>query len=90
MNKRLTLRATAIGALALAASAIAGPSSAMLDVPFYNHFYYSDATYTTLVGYEIGTCFHGEAAVHQMVGTGSAYHVQERAGVCRGDQTIYE
>lgn len=90
MTKRLTLRAATIGGLALAAAAIAGPSSAMLDVPFYNYTYFSDATYTTVVGFETGTCFHGQAAVHQMVGTGSAYVIQERAGVCRGDLTIYE
>ncbi len=90
MKSRLTIRAAAVAALALAGSAIAGPSAAMLDVPFYNYFYFSDATYTTQVGYEIGTCFNGQAAVQQMVGTGSAYSIQERAGVCRGDLTIYE
>jgi hypothetical protein len=90
MMKRLTLRTAAIAGLALAASMVAGPSSAMLEVPFYNYFYFSDATYTTMVGYEIGTCFHGEAAVHPMVGTGSAYYIQERAGVCRDGMIIYE
>lgn len=90
MKRRLSVRAAAVAALALAGSAIAGPSSAMLDVPFYNYTYFSDATYTTVVGYEIGACFHGEAATQGMVGTGSAYVIQERAGVCRGDLTIYE
>lgn len=90
MKRRLSVRAVVMAAAALAGTAIAGPSSAMLDVPFYSYTYFSDATYTTVVGYEGGTCFHGEAAVHQMVGTGSAYVIQERAGVCRGDQIIYE
>ncbi len=90
MNRRLSVRAAAWAAAALTGTAIAGPSSAMLDVPFYNYTYFSDATYTTVVGYEIGACFHGEAATQGMVGTGSAYVIQERAGVCRGDLTIYE
>ncbi|WP_439471367.1 hypothetical protein [Brevundimonas sp.] len=90
MTRRISIKAAAAVAAALAVSAIASPSAAMLDVPFYNYTYFSDATYTTVVGYETGTCFHGQAAVHQMVGTGSAYMLQERAGVCRGDLTIYE
>lgn len=90
MKRRVSVKMAAMSAVALAASAVAGPSAAMLDVPFYNYTYFSDATYTTVVGYEIGTCFNGQAAVQQMVGTGSAYVIQERAGVCRGDLTIYE
>lgn len=85
----VSLKAVAAG-LALAVSAVAGPSSALLDVPFYDHLYFSDATYTTVVGAEYGTCFHGQAAVHPLVGTTSPYHQQIRAGVCRGDLTIYE
>jgi hypothetical protein len=90
MTRRVSIKTAAAVAAALAASAIASPSAAMLDVPFYNYTYFSDATYTTVVGYEIGACFHGEAATQGMVGTGSAYVLQERAGVCRGDLTIYE
>ena len=90
MKRRVSLKMAAMSAVALAASAIASPSAAMLDVPFYNYTYFSDATYTTAVGYEYGTCFHGQAAVQPLVGTTSAYVLQERAGVCRGDLTIYE
>lgn len=90
MTQRFSVRAVAVAAVAMAASAVAGPGAARVDVPFYNYLYFSDASYSELVGFEAGTCFNGQAAVQQMVGTGSAWMVQERAGVCRGDLTIYE
>jgi hypothetical protein len=90
MKRRVSIRAAVIAATTLAGMAVAGPGNAMLDVPFYNYVYFSDATYSTVVGYEYGTCFNGQAAVTPLVGTSSAYVVQERAGVCRGDLTIYE
>lgn len=55
-------------ALALAAGIAAnpGPALALADGPIYNTHYYSDATYTVEVGFDLGNC--------TVYGPGYAYH----------------
>ena len=64
-----------------------GPATAQLPnngTPLYSYFYYSNATYTQLVGGGSDDCngYHGS-------GIATRYEVVEQIGVCRNGMAIY-
>ena len=81
-------RSLSVLALAgLAATLGMGPATAQLPnngTPLYSYFYYSDATYTQLVGGGSDNCngYFGSGTVTQ-------YKVVEQIGVCRNGMAIY-
>lgn len=80
------------GAAALVAAFTATATSATQiggDIPLYDYNYYSDATYSELVGSQSGVCYQGYAGVGPTYGTITPYEQQTQVGVCRDGVTIY-
>ncbi|VXC52350.1 hypothetical protein [Sphingomonas sp. AX6] len=75
----------------VAAFAVTGTSAAQVggDIPLYDYNYYSDATYSELVGSQSGVCYQGYAGVGPTYGTITPYEQQVQVGVCRNGVTIY-
>lgn len=80
---------TAAVTVAIAPLGLGSASAAVLDIPLYSYTYYSDATYTTVVGHAWGVCYDGYAGIGPLQGQASAYQIEEQVGVCRNGMAIY-
>jgi hypothetical protein len=81
------LGASTVAALSL--GAMAAPAQAFVDIPLYSYEYYSDSTYTTMVGYAGGVCYSNYAGTGPLQGSGSQYVIATQVGVCRNGMAIY-
>ncbi|MBW8302379.1 MAG: hypothetical protein K0M78_00220, partial [Brevundimonas sp.] len=82
------LALTLAGAAALAAPA--GASVGPGDIPLYDVHYYSDATYTQMVGWQTGFCnWNNPAMLGPVQGVETAYDQQVQVGICRDGAAIY-
>lgn len=78
---------TAIVSAALSTAALATPWSE----PLYDYIYYSDATKTVQVGYQVGVCYNGYAGVAEFAtGTVTSHYELIRTGTCSSKGTIYQ
>ena len=81
-----------LGVTAVIAGSLATPAAnarGFGDEPLYSYEWYSDATYTTLVGHAWGVCYADYAGISPIQGVGSAYEVRTQVGICRNGQAIY-
>jgi len=77
----------AVISAALSTAALATPWSE----PLYDYIYFSDATKTVQVGYQVGVCYNGYAGVAEhAVGTVTSHYVLVRTGTCTSNGTIYQ
>ena len=75
--------------LALSLGTAAAPAQAFIDAPLYSYDYYSDATYTTIVGNAWGVCYSNYVGTGPLQGTASQYVIVTQVGVCRNGVAIY-
>jgi len=78
MIKRISILAVA----SLAALSVAGPVVAFNGEPAYSITFYSDATWTTQVGFARAVCLESGPSSQLQWGTNSAYEEFLEAGVC--------
>lgn len=70
--------------VAVALAAVAGAASAVPPGLLYEKYYYSDATYTTVVGHQLDRCVNGNVGSGVLAGSKSDYVVQTAVGQCPG------
>ncbi|HST35387.1 MAG TPA: hypothetical protein VLK25_01990 [Allosphingosinicella sp.] len=72
--------------LAAGIAANPGPALALADGPVYNIHYYSDASLTTEVGIDYGTCFYFGPGWDRHEGQSTQYTWYEQVGNCINGQ----
>lgn len=69
---------------AVTVAALAGAASAVPPGLLYEKFYYSDASYTTVVGHQTDRCINGIVGSGTLAGSKSDFVVQTAVGQCPG------
>jgi hypothetical protein len=69
---------------AVAVATFAGAASAVAPGLLYEKFYYSDGSYSTVVGHQTDRCVNGIVGSGTLAGVKSDYVVQTAVGECPG------
>jgi hypothetical protein len=69
---------------AVAVAGVAGVASAVPPGLLYEKYYYTDATYTTVVGHQLDRCVNGNVGSGTLHGSKSDYVIATAVGECPG------